>query len=308
MPPYVSFAPSSPIKACPWALGRARVRAMSQVQGISVIEPTQGPATGYIAFVHGIMGSGTNWRAFARKLIAQTPGQGALLVDLALHGALRDNGPLVPNTVEATAQDLAARLALGGWPLDALAGHSFGGKVVSLAAKAMASDRARSLWILDSPPGPRVEGQGSASTLRVLASLSRLPLVHESRAAFVQALEAQGIERSVAQWLATNLRAIETGGFRFALDLVAIEAVLEDFFNQDTWPTIDALGQDPNWGVEVIYGGRSSVFVPQELEALQARAARGQLRARCIEKAGHWLHVDAPAELLELMGGAQKLF
>lgn len=275
--------------------------SMCEVKGVTPIEPASGPATGYIAFVHGIMGSGTNWRAFARKLIAQTPGQGALLVDLALHGALRDEGPLVPNTVEATAQDLVARLALGGWPVDALAGHSFGGKVVSLAAQAMAADRPRTLWILDSPPGPRIQGQGSASTLRVLASLSRLPLLHESRASFVHSLEAQGIERSVAQWLATNLKARPEGGFRFALDLVAIEAVLEDFFNQDTWPVIDALGQHERWQVEVVYGGRSSVFVPQELQTLQARAELGQLRARCIDRAGHWLHVDAPAELLGLM-------
>lgn len=274
---------------------------MRQVKGISVLEPAQGQATGYIAFVHGIMGSGTNWRAFARKLIAQTPGQGALLVDLALHGALRDEGPLVPNTVEATAQDLADRLGLGGWPIDALAGHSFGGKVVSLAAKALPADRPRTLWILDSPPGPRIEGQGSASTLRVLASLRRLPSLHQSRADFVSGLEAQGIERSVAQWLATNLRACEAGGFRFALDLVAIEAVLEDFFNQDTWPAIDALGKAEQWQVEVIYGGRSTVFVPQELQTLGDKAAAGRLRARCIEKAGHWLHVDAPNELLDLM-------
>lgn len=274
---------------------------MPPIKGISVIEPAQGQATGYIAFVHGIMGSGTNWRAFARKLIAQTPGQGALLVDLALHGDLRDDGPLVPNTVEATAQDLADRLGRGGWPLDALAGHSFGGKVVSLAAKALPALRPRTLWILDSPPGPRIEGEGSASTLRVLASLARLPPVHETRAEFVQGLQDQGIERSVAQWLATNLRARPEGGFRFALDLVAIEAVLEDFFNQDSWPIVAALGQDEQWQVEVIYGGRSSVFVRQELDTMNAYAAKGQLRARCIEKAGHWLHVDAPGQLLELM-------
>lgn len=275
---------------------------MTQVKGISVIEPTQGPCTGYIAFVHGIMGSGTNWRAFARKLIAQRPGQGALLVDLALHGALRDDGPLVPNTVQATAQDLVARLTLGGWPLEALAGHSFGGKVVSLAAAQLDPGRTRTLWILDSPPGSRMEGEGSASTLQVLAALSRLPMVHSTRAAFVQGLEDQGVERSIAQWLATNLRARQAGGFRFALDLVAIQAVLDDFFDQDTWPVIDDLGQSEAWRVEVIYGGRSSVFVRQELQRLEAKAASGRLRARCIEKAGHWLHVDAPAQLLEMMG------
>lgn len=274
---------------------------MSQVKGISVIEPAQGPASGYVAFVHGIMGSGNNWRAFARKLIAQRPGQGALLIDLALHGALRDDGPLVPNTVQATAQDLATRLALGGWPLDALVGHSFGGKVVSLAAAQLDLERARRLWILDSPPGPRTEGEGSASTLMVLAALSRLPPVHQSRAEFVAALQAVGIERSVAQWLATNLRERPEGGFRFALDLVSIQAVLDDFFDQDTWPTIDDLAQNERWSVEVIYGGRSSVFVRQELQTLQEKAALGHLRARCIEKAGHWLHVDAPAQLLEMM-------
>lgn len=271
---------------------------VSDVVGISAIEASSGPTEHYIAFVHGIMGSGINWRAFARKLIAPTPGRGALLVDLALHGALRDRGPLVPNTVQATADDLATRLVQGGWPVRALAGHSFGGKVVTLAASKLLASELRDLWVLDSPPGPRVEGQGSASTLRVLAALGRLAPVHETRSEFVAALEQQKIERSVAQWLATNLRSRPQGGYRFALDLVSIEAVLEDFFEHDTWPQVDALCADPSWNVHFVHGGRSSVFVPAELEKLHTRQSQGKLVSHCIELAGHWLHVDAPAELL----------
>lgn len=278
---------------------------MNQAAGITAIEASSGATHSYIAFVHGILGSGMNWRAFARKLAARTPGRGALLVDLALHGELRDEGPLVPNTVSATAQDLAARLTQGGWPIDALAGHSFGGKVVTLAASHLSSPppqgRPRELWVLDSPPGARLEGEGSASTLRVLASLRKLGSSFATRGDFVSALTDQGIERSVAQWLATNLRARPQGGFRFALDLVSIEAVLEDFFNSDAWPALDTLAQDPLWDLRFVYAGRSSVFVPSEREALLQREAQGFVQAHCIPDAGHWLHVDAPEALLGLM-------
>lgn len=282
--------------------GRATLAAMRTPPGITALESAQGPTHSYIAFVHGIMGSGMNWRAFARKLIATSPGRGALLVDLALHGELRDAGPLVPNTVEATAQEMVARLVAGGWTVDALAGHSFGGKVVTLAAQALPQDRARELWVLDSPPGPRSQGEGSASTLQVLAALRRIGSVFAARADFVEALEGRGVPRSVAQWLATNLRARPEGAFRFALDLVGIEAVLEDFFECDAWPTIDTLAQSPLWDLSFVYGGRSSVFVPEQLRALQERADAQRVKMYEIPKAGHWLHVDAPAQLLEIMG------
>lgn len=274
---------------------------MPDIAGITVLEPAQAPAQGYIAFVHGVLGSGMNWRAFARKLMERSPGCGAILVDLPLHGALRDEPPLSPNTIARMGEALAQRLQAGAWPIIGLAGHSFGGKVAILAAAQLPTDRLRQLWVLDSPPGARPEGRGSASTLRVLRTLERLAPSFATRAEFINAVIAEGIDRAVAQWLATNLRAREDARFRFAIDLVAVQAVLEDFFAQELWPQLDRLSEQKEWNIDLIYAGRASVFDETQLSMLRARQQQGRIGAHCIPNAGHWLHVDAPAALLDRM-------
>lgn len=276
------------------------------VAGITALEPAQGAARGYFVFLHGILGSGINWRSFARAYMkASSKGDlGVLLVDLALHGDLRDQGPLVPNTVQATAQDLLARLTQGGWPILGICGHSFGGKVATLAARdlqAPAGVDPTQLWVLDSPPGARPEGQGSASTLQILEILSKAPQRFEARSDFLTWAKGQGIQPPVAAWLATNLRELPSGGYRFALDIVSIRALLDDFFELDSWPALLEVAGRRNWRANVVVAGRSDVFVPDERAKLAQACAQGPTTAFELPNAGHWLHVDAPQQLLSIM-------
>src|SRR5690242_5162179 len=82
---------------------------------------------GWIVFLHGILGSGANWRTFARQIVAERPEMGALLVDLRLHGESPGFPP--PHTVEAAARDVAEALPDIPGRTRAILGHSFGGKV-----------------------------------------------------------------------------------------------------------------------------------------------------------------------------------
>src|SRR5688500_12574158 len=41
----------------------------------------------WLLFLHGLLGSGANWRSFARRLVEAHPSWGAVTVDLRLHGA-----------------------------------------------------------------------------------------------------------------------------------------------------------------------------------------------------------------------------
>ncbi len=43
----------------------------------------------WLGFLHGILGSGANWRTFAKQIVTAKPEWGALLVDLRLHGESR---------------------------------------------------------------------------------------------------------------------------------------------------------------------------------------------------------------------------
>ena len=126
--------------------------------------------------LHGIYGACRNWGSVARRLVRARPDWSVVLVDLRSHGR---SPRLSPHTLDACADDLLrleARLVL---PADAVLGHSFGGKVALVYARARvegsgrgagvphrASEpgrlaksprreayKCRQLWIVDSSPG-----------------------------------------------------------------------------------------------------------------------------------------------------------
>ena len=83
-------------------------------------------------FLHGILGSGANWRTFAKQVVTAQPDWGAVLVDLRLHG---DSREIVapPHTISAAAgdvQELVGMLeASSSSRVRGVLGHSFGGKI-----------------------------------------------------------------------------------------------------------------------------------------------------------------------------------
>ena len=57
-----------------------------------------------IVFLHGILGSGANWRTFAKQIVTAKPRWQAVLVDLRLHGDSTDLSPSY--TVESAVNDI----------------------------------------------------------------------------------------------------------------------------------------------------------------------------------------------------------
>ncbi|VFQ68798.1 unnamed protein product [Cuscuta campestris] len=87
----------------------------------------------FTAFVlHGLLGSGRNWRSFSRSLASSLPsGWRMILVDLRNHGRSAEIGCFEqPHTMENAANDLANLIESQGWDWpDVVIGHSMGGKV-----------------------------------------------------------------------------------------------------------------------------------------------------------------------------------
>ncbi|MCA9532028.1 MAG: alpha/beta hydrolase [Myxococcales bacterium] len=265
-------------------------------------------------FLHGILGTRANWRGVARALVDQRPGLAAVLVDLRGHGESLGL-PGAPTVVEA-ARDLLAFDALLGLPVRGVLGHSFGGKVAMQYAIDR-SDPLDTLVVVDSSPSrerdvdapaalatdaetPRV--QETAHILQTLRSL-RFPL--PSREAFIQGLEAAGLSRPIALWLAMNLRRTPDGQRDFPLDLDEIEALLASYYATDTWAAVErprGRGQ-----VHLIAGGRSSVLSPADLARVELAAREHDgVHLHVIPEAGHWVHVDAPDALHGLLLGATR--
>jgi len=258
----------------------------------------------WLVFLHGILGSGANWRTFARQVVAARPEWGALLVDLRLHGDSQGFAP--PHTLEAAARDVVEAIPTlpggGATPIRGVLGHSFGGKVGIELARQLAEsangpvDR---LVVVDSTPGARPDYRGSSGVRHIVDLLTQLPPEFPDRNAFTAWAEERGVSRPTAMWLAMNVRPVpNTTRFEFRLDIPQIRTMMEDYFARDLWPVIE--NPPGQMTTHLVVGGDSEVVDAADIERAR-RAPRATVDV--IPNAGHWVHVDAPDTLRELVLG-----
>lgn len=252
----------------------------------------------WMLFLHGILGSGANWRTIAKRFIAARPRWGAVLVDLRMHGSSLGEAP--PHTVARAANDLVALEAHVPGPIRGILGHSFGGKV----ALQWSGDEGERLelervFLIDSNPGARPDARGSEGTVRVVEMLESLPETFPTRQAFVDEIQKRGHDLAIAQWLAMNLER-QGDTLRFGLDVGAIRALLEDYFTRDLWSVVE--NPPASAHVIVINGGKSNVFDETDRGRVEAIASRNErVRYHVVPRAGHWVHADAPDALHDIL-------
>lgn len=249
--------------------------------------------------LHGILGSGMNLRTVARRFTEACPDWGAAVVDLRGHGRSRPIGPGAP-TLETVAADLLETLAAEPVPVAALVGHSFGGKVALEAARRWPSPLEH-VVVMDSLPGTRPSRQGSESIEQVLETLDALAQPFRDRNAFVDAVQARGHDKAIAQWLATSLVRQEDGTYVFGIDLSFVRAVLADYFELDYWSLLEAPTDGGGLaGVHLVIGTKSRVFGEADWRRARELEARERLTVDPIE-AGHWVHAEDPEGVVRIL-------
>ncbi len=259
-----------------------------------------GSGTSKTALVlHGALGSGQNFRGFVRKLMQLRSEYAFVLADLRCHGQSHPAPP--PHTLAAAAGDIAVLVdALRSShphlpPVSTLIGHSLGGKVV-LEVAAQDPELVSQVFVLDSNPGTQ-DPELAHEIHTVIKGVRAVAMPAGSRKDVVDALLARGFSSGLANWMTTNLqRHGDELTWTFALD--AIEELLADYFRQDLWPFLEA----PPAGLEVelvIAENSDRWSSPMRQRARKLDAPN--LHVHEIPNAGHWLHVDNPQALLELM-------
>ncbi|GMH28718.1 hypothetical protein Nepgr_030561 [Nepenthes gracilis] len=274
------------------------------------------------AFVlHGLLGSGRNWRSFARSLASDLSSNAPssvewriVLVDLRNHGRsaeIQDLHP--PHNMMNAAKDLANLVKSQDWPSpDVIIGHSMGGKVaLQFAESCMSGDYGgtfrvpKQLWILDSVAGAVTQENADGEVEKVLQTLQSLPSSIPSRKWLVDHMMKLGFSRSLSEWIGSNLKNSGGDGEAFAFSLNGAIEMFNSYREADYW----SLLEHPPKGTEIlmVQAENSDRWDPEVVRRLERLASRGEdesegkVTFHVLPKAGHWVHVDNPKGLLELI-------
>lgn len=258
----------------------------------------EGRHEGRLALVlHGILGNHKNWRTFGRLLSRQLPGWRFALVDLRNHGA--SHGAAGPHTLAACADDLEHLAAHLGATVEVVIGHSFGGKVALEVAR-RAGPGLSTVYVLDaSPQKYDVLPGADHEVMQVLTALDAVPQPLPKRGDVVQILAEHGMPETIGRWMTTNLRR-EGDGFVWTFDLRAAQELLADYFATDLWAPLTT--SDPTAPqVHLVRAGRSDRWPPDVLAQLDALPHDARGTVHLLPNAGHWVHVDDPGGLMDLL-------
>ena len=303
--------------------------------------------------LHGLMGSGRNWRTFARALSARLAAGGTpwrfALVDQLWHGrtfgdrthrewrhpprvqTAAANGACAVDLAASAVGDFAAhvRAVNPHCRVAAVIGHSLGGKIALRHLARLGDANAlpphpTQWWSLDSVPSAVAHPDDDPHGVqRVIDAVrNHLPRTFAAREELGTALSAMpgGVTfpRDLVDWLGTNLAPADpTAGatspltWQFDPDGAA---ALYDAYKRDDGALRVAL--DPPMGgggrhngssvvheVHVVRAERSERWPKETVAALVARAKQrgSRLRYHALRDAGHWLHVDNPGGLRDVL-------
>lgn len=240
-----------------------------------------------LVVVHGLFGSGENWRTLARAWAAPPPdgpGRQVLAVDLRNHGRSPWSATM---TFAEMAADLVALLDARRLATASVLGHSLGGKVAMTLALAH-PERVERLVVVDI--APRAYPQVQEDILAAMRALD--PAAITSRGEADRQLAAAIPERAVRQFLLKSLEARDQGGYRWQLHLVAIA---------EAQPRLRAAvtGSPVEVPVLVVRGEHSGYVTATDVGDFQQLFP--QVEIVTVPAAGHWVHAEQPAAVRALV-------
>jgi pimeloyl-ACP methyl ester carboxylesterase len=233
-----------------------------------------------ILVLHGLFGSGTNWRSFARALGDRWQ---LHLLDLRNHGQSSHADSM---TYPEMANDLRTYMDEKKIGAAVVLGHSMGGKVAMRFALE-SPRRVQRLVVVDMAPTDSAHDHVPLLTAMQNLDLRRIGRREQASQALAGAIPDAGLR----QFLLQNLVA-GNEGYRWRINLDALKSnlpVLHGF-------PLDGTG-GPYDGPALFLRGQLSDYVPESAWP-GIRALFRNAEIVTIENAGHWVHAEQPGAFL----------
>lgn len=235
-----------------------------------------------IVILHGLFGFSDNWQTIAKGLaehhLVVTP-------DLRNHG----RSPHLPtHTYPEMAEDLRIFMEEKWMFRAALIGHSMGGKVAMQLALSY-PEMVEKLVVVDMAPGRAADNHSGIFEALLQLDLSGM----DNRAEIEKHLSARIPDIGTRQFLLKNITREENGSFTWKMNLPVLWKHFPDI--------LAAVNGDHAFEKPVLFvrGGRSDYIKDSDWAHIKTLFPRAELAT--IADAGHWVHADKPAELLDLL-------
>lgn len=240
-----------------------------------------------LVFLHGLMGFGNNWKTMARHFEADYQ---ILLYDQRGHG--RSFQPPKGYSTRDLAEDLAQILDDLGWEKVTVVGHSMGGRVAVQFAHSY-PQRVEKVIVVDIGPVADM-----ASMLGVEEKIRFVPAPFASRDEARAFFDGPFLEKFknpvVKQFFYANMDLDEKGRMNWRFFLPGIQEILWQSRVGDQW----AQYRDLKVPTLLVRGEKSSDLKPEVFD--QVLKENPKIQGVTVPGAGHWVHVEKPAELLEI--------
>lgn len=235
-----------------------------------------------LIILHGLLGASDNWLSIARELAGSHT---IFLPDLRNHGRSPHSREF---SYEAMAMDVNEFMLDHGLRDVILAGHSMGGKV----AMNLALDyphKIKKLIVADIAPKPYPLPY-FANIIRTLMSADLGGV--KNRAEAERMISGEIPEKGVRSFLLKNLARDRRGGFTWKVNLPALYENAEKIAGE-----IERPGTYPHPAL-FLRGENSNYITGADFPLIKAKFPRAQILA--VPGAGHWIHADAPEQVLEM--------
>jgi len=171
-----------------------------------------------------------------------------------------------------------------------LIGHSMGGKVAMLAALSH-PEIIKKLIVLDISP---VSKTPSPEIMQIIEAIKTLDLCGlDSREEIKKQLAGIIEKRKIVEFLLKNIQRLESNTFSWKFNVASVSENLEKI--------ADGIETETIFNKPTLFiGGEKSDYITGE-NIYQVFQIFPEAQIDVISNAGHWLHVDAPEELLDIV-------